>query len=91
MFFTKVMLVHMGHGALVHPNLKKSTYMYSPNRAPLADAPIVRRSTGSGAQMLMRSIGAPLQMWSIEFFFGQNNTGAHGSWRTNTSKPMKNH
>ena len=61
--------MHMGHGAPMHPNLEKKTSPSSPNRKPLAGAPIAKRSTSFGAQISMRSTDAPLQMWRTYVFF----------------------
>jgi len=59
----------MGHDTTVRPNLKKS--IGASNRALVADAPIVERSNSSNAQISVRSIGAPLQMWSTNVFLAK--------------------
>ena len=72
-------------------NLTKRINVSSPNRGPIVGAPIANGSTDVGVQRSMRHTSVPLQMWSTIFFFGQKNIGAHGSWRTGASKPVKKH
>ena len=68
LFFSKISLVHMSHGTLVCPNLKKSINVSLPNRTLIASAPIAMRNIGSNFQISMRSTSAlPSPKYSLIF------------------------